>query len=524
MGVEHGDGTDTGTKPTASDRPHSVPPDNPGSPGQPSRLESRARAREPQQDNGTQPAEPKDTAAPPGRERDTRPATGQGGSSGTTQELQPEGGRAERTTPAEGGYTVPSDNPGSPGRPSRLESWARAREVQQDTAQDGQTTGERNEESASPRNDSGTGNGEATGGPEIPGRDDGEGETPKGDGTVQDRGPSTGAATGETGRFQDRDAEPFNRPDGAEPTDRPRPERDQPAPEQPAQAPDQPSAGPQEDRPDTAPGTPEPGDRDTQPTQDTGQPPQVPDTTGGDTPSPPENRPDEPGDGPPDGEPTEPQEPRANGEAADSDRDRKAEDDGTEPFPDETSETNPNAPANPILSDVYTDSQGRLRIEPWYGREQTGETSPAETETTDRSGLPAREDLDPAGAGNEAGRGELRDPSDDPADRDLRESDPERPSRGREGLRRFLNTAEDAKESLNKFSEPAEKNLERVEPTGQHSEARPDNDHISAPNHAAKAGDVTIGAVSTAIVLTEIVRHGVSYMRGHLRNRHENNR
>ncbi|WP_433467114.1 hypothetical protein [Spirillospora sp. CA-128828] len=59
MGIEHTSGTDTHTeaidKPTAQGRPPGLRPDNPGSPGQPSRLESLARARElPQEQNGSE--------------------------------------------------------------------------------------------------------------------------------------------------------------------------------------------------------------------------------------------------------------------------------------------------------------------------------------------------------------------------------------------------------------------------------------------------------------------------------------
>ena len=105
-------------------------------------------------------------------------------------------------------------------------------------------------------------------------------------------------------------------------------------------------------------------------------------------------------------------------------------------------------------------------------------------------------------------RGEPRRPEDDPASRDYR-SNPDNPSRGRDSLRRFLNKASDAKDATNKFSEPAEHNLGRIKPTGELCGARPTNDEFKPTNKDIKAGDALIGAVGTAIVLTQVVRHGI---------------
>ncbi len=61
VGVESKGGTDTRTEntdaPTTSDRSSAPPPDNPGSSGRPSRLESLARARQGQEQNGSQQTE-----------------------------------------------------------------------------------------------------------------------------------------------------------------------------------------------------------------------------------------------------------------------------------------------------------------------------------------------------------------------------------------------------------------------------------------------------------------------------------
>ncbi|WP_165964026.1 hypothetical protein, partial [Actinomadura sp. KC216] len=457
----------------------------------PSRLESRARARGEQQDDNPQPAETRDT----GNE---------------------ERGRTERPGPAAQEDRSGTDLPGTPGQPSRLESWARAREVQQDTTQDDQTTGGREDESTSARIASGTENREAASGPELPGRDEGDREIPEDDGTVQEDGPSTGAATGETERSQDQEAEPFPPPDRPEPgaTDRPHPEQDQSAAEQTARAPDQPSTEPQEDRPDTTPG--HVSDREAPPGQDTEQLPQVSDAPGDNTPTPPENR---PGDGPQDGETTETPEPRADGEATAGDRDRKSEDDGTEPPPDEPGETNPEAPANPILSDVYTDSQGRVRIEPRYGREQTGESNEAETSapSPDPTGENPRRTEAEVGT---RGRGEFGSPETDPADRDPRERDPERSSRRKELLREAAQSSTDIVKSVDKAIDGAFKALDAKAPSGHPSTARDTGPSIESVHTPVKVGSVAFGVLGAAIMVTRIgqwTAGRVREMRGHHR-------
>ncbi|XRQ13858.1 hypothetical protein ACN3XK_24120 [Actinomadura welshii] len=145
MGVENDTKTDTradtSDKPTAQERPSTPPPDNPGSPGQPSRLESRARAREAQQANGSQQTDAKNTGGPPREQRDDKPASTHGSAATKPEatakaqdtgndERRPEGRETERPAARDQQYGPPPDNPGSPGQPSRLESLARAREAQ----------------------------------------------------------------------------------------------------------------------------------------------------------------------------------------------------------------------------------------------------------------------------------------------------------------------------------------------------------------------------------------------------------
>ncbi|MFB4311282.1 hypothetical protein [Actinomadura sp. GTD37] len=431
MGVEDNGGTgprtETTDRPKSGDRPYTPPPDNPGSPGQPSRLESRARARQAQEQNTPATSGAQSAAGP----RDTKPGSSQAGTESTGTQGRPDTGQsgpqnadprsrdtgartggpspgsrdrpqtqgteretdtrtepADKPAPPAQPYTLPADNPGSPGQPSRLESRARARQAQEQNT------------------------------------------------------PATAPETGDT------DDGPASSPEAAEPGD------PQPISEQ------------------------QPLSEETAENHGT-------------------------------------QEPRAE---ADGDRGKKAEDDGTEQDLNETNETNPEAHANPILSDVYTDGSGQVHVEARYGREQTArpgtESARNEPETTEPAELPTREDLDPAGAqAGDAGRGEPRDPDDDPASRDYQESDPDSPSPGRDSLRRFLNTASDAKDATNTYSETAQKNLERVQPTGQLSSARPENDQMRSSDQSANVGDAVVGAVGAAIVVTEVVRSIVNLAR-----------
>lgn len=239
MGVEDNGGTGTRTettdRPSTGDRTPAPPPDNPGSPGQPSRLESRARPREPQESRGEasgegtagrregqpgssqaagetgKPEAPARTESGQGGRRDEQPRsqdngaqTGTGTSAGRDRPPGQAAGRETdtRTEPADRSasqgrqYTLPADNPGSPGQPSRLDSRAPAREAQeQPRAQDaqdtggGQTAGERGDQTGAAQGQTAGRSGESSG--EQDGRDADKPELRQQTDTSPANGPAT---------------------------------------------------------------------------------------------------------------------------------------------------------------------------------------------------------------------------------------------------------------------------------------------------------------------------------------------
>ncbi|URM94313.1 hypothetical protein LUW76_08210 [Actinomadura madurae] len=254
--------TETADRPATSQRQYTLPADNPGSPGQPSRAESLARAREPDQWNGTQQSETTSTSDRPSQERDVQPATAQAasdgpangvtgrpeavqeqdaGRTGTSQGTPESGGpgrptdgtpqeqadvhseTAENRTPSERQYTLPADNPGSPDQPSRLESLARARETFQeesDTRQ-AQTAGQEQQDAGNPVADQNPAESPvseaprtAEQDPQATGKPDAEGPQPYheriGENTEQPFGPQEGGQEGKPGEPQahERAAEP----------------------------------------------------------------------------------------------------------------------------------------------------------------------------------------------------------------------------------------------------------------------------------------------------------------------------
>ena len=141
------------------------------------------------------------------------------------------------------------------------------------------------------------------------------------------------------------------------------------------------------------------------------------------------------------------------------------------------------------------------------------------TITLDRDGRPIPPDRPDADT-ETPGHGELRRPEDDRASRDYQERDPDNPTPGKDTLRKFLLESDNAKDSAKTFTEPALKNFERVKPTGQSCAARPNTDHIKAPDQSIKSGDVLLGAVGTAIVLGEVIRLGINLTRRTRRREH----
>ncbi len=678
MGVEDNGGTGTRTettdRPTSEDRPYTPPPDNPGSPGQPSRLESRARTRQDQeQSKGQDTGGAQSTAGPrdakPGSSQaggttesagaQSRSETGQGsprneeprsrdagartgGSSPgsrdrsqaaqvTERETDTRTGPADKPTPPAQQYALPADNPGSPGQPSRLESRARTRQDQEQNKahdassssaagleggdrddrpnpQQSETGGQKADDTDAGRDvrEAGKGehapaNGEGTrdderepearprdtGTPtnEVLGRDEpGDRDRP----APQLSGEQAGNRVPEAPRPQDQEHEPLPRQETAASAD----SRTAPDTQQPPQGTDKPSDGsgaqgsaPQEGGTDSAPGAPESRGRDANPVGDSE--PKAPTVDGPTdnspaTPSeaaeagdeqPLSQQQDRPAAEQPTGQSQDSQRPlpaeeqaeagrrqdgaveqgaeiqeplgvpedpnsetgdrqttdntpSSSGETADNhgtqephaeddgDRGKKAEDDGTEQDPNETNETNPEAHPNPILSDVYTDSSGQVHIEPRYGREQTGqpgtELARNEPETTEPAELPTREDLDPVGAqGGDAGRGELRNPDDDPADRNPGESTPERSSRRKDLLKEATKKSEDIVNTLDKAVEGAFKALDAKPPTGQPSTARDIGAHMDPVNNPVKTGGLTYGLLGAAIMLTQGTRWAI---------------
>ncbi|MEU8122390.1 hypothetical protein AB0C21_27095 [Spirillospora sp. NPDC049024] len=188
-----------------------------------------------------------------------------------------------------------------------------------------------------------------------------------------------------------------------------------------------------------------------------------------------------------------------------------AEGDGNESDPKEANEKNPEVRPNPIISEIYTDSQGQVHVEPRYGRQQTDESgselAPNEPETTEPTGLPTREDLDPVGArGGEPGRGELRGPEDDPENREANDEDTEALARWKQKGRDFIRTSDDVADTTEKLAKDIGKLLKWDRPTGTAVskpaiEVKPHHESIQAANAA-------IGILGTGIIVYEVARLG----------------
>uniref|UniRef100_UPI0026145C29 hypothetical protein n=1 Tax=Saccharomonospora sp. TaxID=33913 RepID=UPI0026145C29 len=121
-------------------------------------------------------------------------------------------------------------------------------------------------------------------------------------------------------------------------------------------------------------------------------------------------------------------------------------------------------------------------------------------------------------------RGELRHPEDDRFSRDYQARAPERRSRRRDFLREFVTRADDTRDAADAVSKPAQRGLERVQPTGQSSGARPGPDQAGPREQPVKAGSALIGGVGMAIVLTEAIRYGIRSAKGMMEREHAGNR
>ncbi|GGT94388.1 hypothetical protein [Actinomadura citrea] len=508
----------------------------------------QAKTEDPRQDEGqrgTNDRESKTDQAEPGK------AEGQDGSkdNGTTADA-PASSEQPSTRPAEAPQFPPD---------SRRASLAAARESQLETAeerraifQDAQTTNGPGEGTAGESRDSGAppqseNAGSDERGPEAqpPGT-----ETPPGtigDGDMSSGSDRSGNGEGSGGRDQPAPATPEAE---AEPPaqETPRPQNQEHEPLVPQDSSD---AGDDSGDPPAEPpadGSPPADDRTrdakdgTLPGPEVGQPTEPAAETGREASSvgpettdqgtePPEPKADDgttgnetdapkPGDEttpPPEGTGENATPPEARGEQTDA-HSRNAEGDGAESDPEDSDESKPEVRPNPIISDVYTDGQGQVRVEPRYGREQTDEPGSDPTrsvpETTEPTGLPTREDLDPVGArGGEAGRGELRRVEDDGASRDYQENDPEKPSRLRDMTRLMFTKADDLKDSADKLVEPGQKHLERVKPTGQSCVARTNPDHVKSVDAKVQVGDITLGIIGTTVMAIGAGRYSITMAR-----------
>ncbi|MBB6395963.1 hypothetical protein BKA00_002877 [Actinomadura coerulea] len=246
---------------------------------------------------------------------------------------------------------------------------------------------------------------------------------------------------------------------------------------------------------------------------------------------------------------TEPPEPKADDGTTGDETDNPKPVDETTPPPDGTGEN----VAPPEAPGEQSDGHGRNAEDP-QSIEPTDETDPPDNEaelsgerdgsgtelaphqeestdvepsrfsgrvtiTLDRDGRPLPPEHPDADT-ETPGRGELRRPEDDRASRDYQERKPDKLSRLRGELKKFVDRSDDTKEFVDKFSAPAQKTLERVKPTGQSCGARLNTDHIKAPDEKIKAGDTVLGAVGTVIILTEIVRFGINIARNSRRREH----
>jgi hypothetical protein len=143
----------------------------------------------------------------------------------------------------------------------------------------------------------------------------------------------------------------------------------------------------------------------------------------------------------------------------------------------------------------------------------------------DSDSRPVLPDRNPVGTEvGTRGRGEFGSPENDPADRDPRKEDSERPSRRREVYRGIVDKPADAQKAIDTFAEPAQRGIERVLPTGQHTGSRGSIDQFKSPDHAAKVGGATLGAASIVILALEATHRSMNWVQQRIRRGHGDNR
>ncbi|MEV0662980.1 hypothetical protein ACIBI3_25250 [Actinomadura luteofluorescens] len=507
-----------------------------------------------------------------GREAKTgQSEAGEAGSQDGNKEARPQdkGGSAADGTddpePPQQQTALPADNTVAPKPPSRLEHIARAREAQLVYAEELRAKGQDAEPSngtgegplgesgdgGAPPQDGNAGKGTPEKDAQPPGTEIPLGETGADDasGGGGDQTPSPTSGEGaeppapEAGRPQDQEPDPLAPQDAAKSgTDNggppPEPVTDGSPPDPPADgsppADDQTQDGtdgkdgalpgsevghPTDPAAETGTGVPEPGREasSTGPeTTDQGTEPPEPmaadGTTGNETDDP---KPPADTTPPPEGTGEHVPPPEALGEQGDG-HGKTAK--GTESI-ESTDETDP-----PDREAEKPAERGESGTELTPHEDESTDIEPSRfagrvTITLDRDGRPIPPDRPDADT-ETPGRGELRRPEDDRASRDYQERKPDKLSRLRGELKKFVDRSDNTKDSVEKFSAPAQNKLERVKPTGQSCGARLNTDHIKAPDEKIKAGDTVLGAVGTVIVLTEIIRFGINIARNSRRREH----
>ncbi|MEU8804812.1 hypothetical protein [Spirillospora sp. NPDC048819] len=557
--MEDNTGTDTRTettdKPTSQDRPYTPPPDNPGSPGQPSRRESIARARQDQMENGSSPTSQSSEISPkPAQERDDKPASPQTGNPSEKTD-------ASGTPEAEDKEHDRDDGRPRDGQGSRRDGREPEPRSQDDrTSADGKTDtgtpGDRDRpQTASPEKGTDTRTETADkpataerqwtpppdnpGSPGQPSRRESIArarEDQLENASQQTEGTDTSSEPPQEHNDQPTSAQPEN--DGAntpaagkaDATDSDhganRPETDRDGP-QSGEATRQAETGAQIHPRDAgtpasstistdAPGEPavgelEPRERPAEPPPDSEQNPQTADGSSNDGHRTQPESAEQPATAATDNAPSSPEE--ADRDAGtreprgeqDRDRDKKSEDTDNEPSPNETNETDQEVETNPILVDLRSDSQGRVSFEPRYQRSDAPGTEliPEEQNTAGRESLPTRRDLDPVDPDR------LRDdtgaPLETPEEQDLNES-------GRDRWNR-MDRVKAGYDAARKVAGSAKDFLNQPPPTGQ-AETKSSSDMKPVHHQPTNPADL----VSNGVILGVVVIGGARQMYTKIKN------
>ncbi|TDC75080.1 hypothetical protein [Actinomadura sp. 7K507] len=456
-------------RPASSERRWTPPPDNPGSPGQPSRLESLARAREQQQAAAAQRDQAGDGRSEPSGERGTGPATAQSDNDGANAEPA---GKLEGSAQEQDANRPGTDEGRTEDRPRRVASEAPPTPDQNTSEADKPTDG-----GSEPRTE------------------------PAGQTTDQLNGPQAprpGTTTGELGPQEHATDPPPATEQGPRTSDGPVDDGNQTRPEA-AEQPTAPADG--TEQPDPIDTQTRPGDEPTGQNAEATEP--APDT-GSHT--------DEPGDQPAtDNAPSSPEGPdqdsgtrEPHGEQ-DRDRDKKSEDTDNEPSPNETNEADRKGKTNPILLDARSDSRGRVNFEPRYRPENAADTelSPERPNTAGAENQPTRGDLDPIDP--DKLRDDTGDPLETPEEQDLN-------APGRDRWER----AERAKagvDAARKLAGKAKDFLKQPPPTGQ-AEVRDSSSKGPVNDQPTNPADF----VSNSIILGVVVIGGTRQMYMKIKN------